>query len=316
MYDRILLPLDGSRESEEVLNLVRGEVTPEGELILLQVIPPAKTQHVGGHIILGSQQEDTDRHEANGYLRTVVRLHGGDPRRWRCEVAVSDSVAEGIAAIAGREQVDLIAMYTHDRNLLARHVKKSVARDVQRQASTEVRVFGVGELSGYVHGETEVDAKPGLESSLLKQIDVFSNLSDQQIQRLVEIGHQLHIPAGDKMGEGGATGQFLYAILEGEAHLTIHSDVGEISVRIARPGEAFPLATLLGSGTLITSGEALTDVEALVIPRSELLLECTKDPEMGMRIYSAVGRLFSNRYADTLTQLAISVEREMRESNA
>lgn len=316
MYQKVLVPLDGSRESEEVLNLVKGEIESEGEVILLQVIPPAKTQTVGIHVILASQQEDANRHETMGYLRSAARQHGGPSSGWRCEVAVSDSVAEGIANLAEREQVDVIAMYTHDRNLLARHIKKSVAQEVRRKANTEVRVFGITELSGYTHGEMEVDAKPELEASLLKQIDVFSNLSDEQIGKLAVIGNQLHIPAGGKMGEGGEPGQYLYAILEGEAHLTIHSEVGEVSVRVARPGEAFPLATLLGSGTLITSGEALTDVEALAIPRSDLLRECTRDTEMGMRIYSAVGRLFSNRYAETLTQLAISAERELRETNA
>ena len=316
MYQKVLVPLDGTRESEEVLNLVRDEVSPEGEMILLQVIPPGKAQYVGTHVIMGSQQEDSNRHEALGYLRTVARQNGSDSSRWRCEVAVSDSVSDGIANSADRERADLIAMYTHDRNLLARHVKRSVAREVQRKASTEVRVFGVSELTGYSHGETGVDAKPELETSLLKQIDVFRNLSDEQLRKLARIGNQQHIAAGERMGVGGEPGQYLYAILEGEVHLTIPAEIGEISVRIARPGESFPLATLLGAGTLITSGEALTDVEVLAIPHSELLLECTKDTEMGMRIHSAIGRLFSNRYSDTLTQLAISAERELRESNA
>ena len=35
-----------------------------------------------------------------------------------------------------------------------------------------------------------------------------------------------------------------------------------------------------------------------------------------MRIYAAVGRLFSNRYAETLTHLTISAERELREGDS
>ena len=44
MYRRILIPLDGSKESEGVFALIRGELAPDGEVVLLQVIPPAKTQ--------------------------------------------------------------------------------------------------------------------------------------------------------------------------------------------------------------------------------------------------------------------------------
>jgi hypothetical protein len=45
-------------------------------------------------------------------------------------------------------------MYTHDRNLLVRPIIKSVAKEVQRKASTEVRVFGTRELEGYALATT------------------------------------------------------------------------------------------------------------------------------------------------------------------
>ena len=219
-------------------------------------------------------------------------------------MTVSNSVSDGIANLAGREKVDLIAMYTHNRRLLARHGKRSIAREVQRKASTEVRVIGTQELSGYIHDEAGADAEAEPDTRIFRQVDVFNDLSNEQIDKVVALG------------TGGGPGRDLYVILEGEAHLTIHSEVEEISVRIARPSEAFPLATLLGSGTLITSGDALSDMEVLAIPRSELLKLCESDKEIGMRVYASIGRLFSNRYAETLTHLAISAERELREAGA
>ena len=317
MYGKVLIPLDGSKEAEEVFPLVKDEIIQDGEVILLQVIQPTKTQMVAGHIILGSQQEEADRYEAIGYLKAVVQQQAWDAGKWRFEVEVADSVAEGIVRLAGREAVDLIAMYTHDRKLLARHIKRSIAREVQRRAATEVRVFGTRELEERVSVEVNVgEEQPSEDNRVFRQIDAFSDLSRQQIEQVVSLGVRRHIPAGDKMGTGGELGEHLYVILEGEAHLTTHSEVGEISVRIALPGEAFPLAALLGSGTLITSGEALTDMEVLAIPRSELLLLCSREPEIGMRIYAAVGRLFSNRYAETLTHLTIGAERELREGDS
>lgn len=312
MYRKALIPLDGSKEAEEVFPLVKDELDPEGEVILTQVIPPTKTQMVGGHIILGSQQEEADRYEALSYLRSVSRQQEGEAGRWRFEVEVDNSVAEGIVRLASREGADLIAMYTHDRKLLARHIKRSIAREVQRRAAMEVRIFGTRELSE----RAGAAAAAGGDNRVFRQIDAFSDLSAEQIDRVVALGRRLNVAAGERLGAAGELGANMFLILEGEAHLTTHSEVGEISVRIAQPGEAFPLAALLGSGSLITSGEALSDMEVLAIPRSDLLLLCSREPEVGMRLYAAIGRLFANRYAETLTHLTISAERELRQGDS
>ena len=79
MFQKILLPLDGSAEAEEVFSHIQDQISEEGEIILMQVIPPSKTQKVGSHIILGSQQEEADRYEAMGYLTSLTRKKKGDP---------------------------------------------------------------------------------------------------------------------------------------------------------------------------------------------------------------------------------------------
>ena len=316
MYEKVLIPLDGSPAAEEVFPLVRGDISQDGQVILVQVIPPARTQKVGEHIILASQQEEADRAEAMAYLRSLARQQDWSADNWRLEVEVANSVADGIVRLADRESVDLIAMYTHDRKLLARHVKRSIAREVQRQSAMEVRIFGTRELEERVAEATPAGESQDGDNRIFRQIDAFSDLSQDQIEKVVALGTKRDVSAGELLGTGGELGEHMFVILEGEAHLTTHSEVGEISVRIARPGEAFPLAALLGSGTLITSGEALTDMEVLAIPRSALLMLCSREPEIGMRIYSAVGRLFSNRYAETLTHLTISAERELSQGDS
>ncbi|MYC30272.1 MAG: cyclic nucleotide-binding domain-containing protein [Chloroflexi bacterium] len=316
MYQKILIPLDGSKEAEDVFPLVKGEVAEDGEVILAQIVAPARTQKIGEHIILASQQEETDRAEAMGYLRSLVRQQDSDRDNWRLQVEIASSVADGILYLAERESVDLIAMYTHDRKLLARHIKRSIAREVQRRAATEVRIFGTRELEERVAEPVAAASGQEGDNRIFRQIDAFGDLTPEQIDRVVGLGSRREVSEGEMLGTGGELGEFMFVILDGEAHLTTHSEIGEISVRIARPGEAFPLAALLGSGTLITSGEALSDMEVLAIPRSELLMLCTREPEIGMRIYAAVGRLFSNRYAETLTHLTMSAERELRRGDS
>ena len=146
MSQKILVPLDGSAEAEGVLPLVRDLMTPESEVILFQVIPPGKSQSFGERVLLGSEVEEAKRNEAMAYFRRVVNQLGETTGRWRGEVAVSSSVADGIVGFAVREGVDLIGMYTHDRKGLAKLIRGSIAEKVQRRAPIEVQVFRPREL--------------------------------------------------------------------------------------------------------------------------------------------------------------------------
>ena len=136
MYRKVLVPLDGSRESEEVLTQLQGELAPDGEVTLLKVISPMSSRSVGGgNIILGSQLEENERSEASDYLRDVARRERGDSVRWGYQVVVARSVPQGIVDFAMHHEPDLIAMYTHERKGLARLFKGSVAAEVQRNAA-------------------------------------------------------------------------------------------------------------------------------------------------------------------------------------
>jgi nucleotide-binding universal stress UspA family protein len=146
MYGKVLVPLDGSTESEMVLNSIEDLVDPEGEVVLLKVIPPMQGQTIGQVTVTASQREEAEEANARAYLRGVVRNVGKEEANWRCEAVVSRSVAEGITGFATRENVNLIAMYTHDRKGLARLIKGSIASQVQRQSPIEVRVFRPREL--------------------------------------------------------------------------------------------------------------------------------------------------------------------------
>ena len=81
-----------------------------------------------------------------GYLRCVAGNLLEAPGIWRCVVVEADSVAAGIADFAAQEQVDLIAMYTHDRKGLAKLIRGSIAEKVQERAPGDVQVFKSKEL--------------------------------------------------------------------------------------------------------------------------------------------------------------------------
>lgn len=146
-YRRILVPLDGSEQAEWALLAAQELLPPGGTGILLRVISPGKPEQFYDRPSIRTKRQEARRAGAMGYLRCVVGDMARDPGRWRCEVVVSESVADAISDLALRENVDLIAMYSHDRRGIARLIKGSIAEKVQRKSSSDLRVLRPRELA-------------------------------------------------------------------------------------------------------------------------------------------------------------------------
>jgi CRP-like cAMP-binding protein/nucleotide-binding universal stress UspA family protein len=314
MYRNILVPLDRSVESEGILDVIPQLVDSEGQTTLLAVIPPGRTRSMGELVVLGTQQEEEERSRAMYYLNRIASPLRDSSINASAAVVVHQSVAEAIVAYAERNDVDLISMFTHDRRGLAKLVKGSVSKEVERRARIPVRIFRPEDLAERQSLAVAGQADAGTVD--YSSVDLFARLSADQIARIVALGREVNIEEGRSLGEGNEAGQSLYVIISGEAHLTAHAEVGEIAVRLAGPGESFPLAALLGEGALITSGRALSDMTVLQVPRSTFLDLCAHDNALGMGVYANAAQLFANRYSSTLTQLGISAAREMRDMDA
>ena len=308
MYQHVLVPLDRTVESEGVLDVIPDLVDTEGHATLLSVIPPGRTRSLGELVVLGTQQEEEDRSRANVYLNRIASRMRESSVEANTAVVVHDSIASAIVAYANRNSVDLISMFTHDRRGLAKLVKGSVAREVERRAVMPVRVFRPEDIAA---GAARAAQAP-TEDFDYSTVDVFARLSRDQIGMVVALGNRVSVSEGDTLGAGGEAGQSLFIIQTGEAQLTAQSEIGQIAVRLAGPGESFPQAVLLGEGTLITAGSALSNMTLLQIPRARLLDLCTQDAAIGRGIYAATAQLFANRYSRTLTQLGMSATREMQ----
>ena len=147
MYRKVLVPLDGSiKEVEGVLDIASEMVGPEGEGILLHVVPPGETRAAGPSIKTGMQGGKQARARAKGYLKYFADGLNRSGSRWSCEVVAAKSVADVVLEFAEREEVDAIAIYTHQRRGLAKLIKGSVAEEVERRANADVRVVFPKEL--------------------------------------------------------------------------------------------------------------------------------------------------------------------------
>jgi CRP-like cAMP-binding protein/nucleotide-binding universal stress UspA family protein len=290
-------------------------LVPGGEVILLHVLPVFPAMTMGDFVQPGTQREEAERERMLSYMRGVLDRVGGPPGRRRCEVVVSKSVVDGIIDFASREKVDLIAMYTHDRTGLARLVRGSVAEKVRRTLPIEVQLFRPRELGEAVPSAASGGEELTLRKRVLKDADAFKGLTDEQLGKVASLARRTNVAAGEALGTADQPGGQMYVVVQGDAQLSAHSGVGEITVRIAGPGESFPLAALAGAGTLITSAKALTDMELLAVPRAGILALCSEDPELGMRIYANIANAFVNRYRKTLAQLTALEERALKDAD-
>ncbi len=149
----------------------------------------------------------------------------------------------------------------------------------------------------------------------LSQIDLFRGMTLEQLELLEPLAMPMHIWAGQQLVQAGDRGDLLFTILDGKAQLYASSSVGEVTVRIAGPGESFPLATLIGDGVLISSVNALTDMDLLALSKTNLVKLCNERTDIGMHVYRRVAGILGGRYKKTLSMLTKAAEQTLREAD-
>ena len=153
MFEKILVPLDGSAIAQGVLPYVKTLARRFGSAIVLFHATEAPVEPRGRRQKEYAQETmDHIRSLAKEYLSGVAKVLRR--QRFKVEVKVGlGGVARSITDFAEAEKVDLIAMSTHGRAGLARWVLGSAPDRVLRHAQQPV-------LLVRPTGETPVDAKP------------------------------------------------------------------------------------------------------------------------------------------------------------
>ncbi len=137
----ILVTLDGSPESREILPFARALVLTFGARVtLFRVIPPhfplsSPFTSLSGHGFQGLEDEEGTTREA---LESEAGLLREEGLSVGVEIATGSHPAEGILEFAEAGGVDLVAMATHGRGGVARLILGSVADKVIRGGTVPV----------------------------------------------------------------------------------------------------------------------------------------------------------------------------------
>lgn len=150
MYDRIIVPLDGSDLAERALGDAQQLARVSGAtLLLVRVVgyPHVAASGIGAWDLQQSalaQLIEQDTEEAETYLDEIQRRLTGEG------LNVSTEIRRGLVVPAILHETrpgDVIVMGTHGRGGLKRWFMGSVAEDVVRQASVPVLLVRTGDVT-------------------------------------------------------------------------------------------------------------------------------------------------------------------------
>ncbi len=149
LFNRILVPLDGSDVGEVVLPHVR-QLTEklESEVVLLQVVAPGQHVHtVGGldYVRFAEQQIESMKAEAKEYLDKVSKRLAGTKGIMRSEVRVGDTAHE-IIKFADEANIRLVTISSHGRSGIRQWISGSITHKILHAGNTPlllVKVLGI-----------------------------------------------------------------------------------------------------------------------------------------------------------------------------
>lgn len=140
--EHVLVPLDGSKASESVLDVLPRILDPEGgsRVTLVSVLQkpfPLATTYLP-HAVSEERLLEDRKNKLEGYLGEAKGRLTEQGFRVDARALTADDAATALLELAGKEKVDLVALSTRGRGGVSRFLLGSVADKVVRGASTPV----------------------------------------------------------------------------------------------------------------------------------------------------------------------------------
>lgn len=138
MYNRILVPLDGSQYAEKALSAAKKLLASakEGHLVLLRVSEVPSASSWTAHDVL--QAQETEKRLYQQYLDGISA--GLDLPSVETIVHPGPSAAQAVAEMVKSKNIDLVAMTSHGRSALHRFMLGSETEKTLRLVGCSVLV--------------------------------------------------------------------------------------------------------------------------------------------------------------------------------
>jgi CRP-like cAMP-binding protein len=123
--------------------------------------------------------------------------------------------------------------------------------------------------------------------ALLRGGWLFSDCTDNELERIAALAHSQHVPAGQVIVREGEPGHEFYVVAGGTTRVTVEGEpVADIG-----PGSFFGEMALLDGGERNATVTAVTDVELLLLHRDEFNeMLAMAMPTIAPKLLAVVGR--------------------------
>jgi signal transduction histidine kinase len=134
-----------------------------------------------------------------------------------------------------------------------------------------------------------------MNPSDLRKSPLFQGLSDDELQKLVDMAEPLSLRAGECLIRQGDVGDAAYVTLSGELEIEKQTGSSVIKIDVRNPGDVVGEMALLSKATRNASVIAKTDVEVLRIPQDAFVSLLTSSPGAAMTVlHWVMARLHQN----------------------
>ena len=129
-------------------------------------------------------------------------------------------------------------------------------------------------------------------TTVLKQADIFFELTTTQLELVASICEEKHYQTGDLVFEENTRCDELYVIANGEVEIQVNPALigspdsgGPQTIATLRRGQYFGEVALVDEGLRSASARcAQHDTHLVIIPRAKLMLLCDTYPQLGYRL--------------------------------
>jgi CRP-like cAMP-binding protein len=129
-------------------------------------------------------------------------------------------------------------------------------------------------------------------TNVLKQADIFYELTNTQLELVASICEEKTYQQNDLVFAENTPGDALYVIAEGEVDIQVDpamigggSNVGLTTIATLRRGQSFGEVALVDEGLRSAAARCNQhNTRLLIIPRSKLMLLCDTYPQLGYRL--------------------------------
>ena len=130
--------------------------------------------------------------------------------------------------------------------------------------------------------------------TILKQADIFYELTPTQLELVAALCQERRCNAGDLIFEENAASDELYIIAQGDVDIQVDpglvggdeaKGVGPVTIATLRRGQSFGEVALVDQGLRSATARcAANSTHLIILPRDKLILLCDTYPQLGYRL--------------------------------